>query len=176
MGVFAILSTHIILVVGVCVRVCLCKVRTFVLTTPLASVSLQRHWVVPFVAPAPTSFTHSFCLSVSYLIELAQKQSKDRYLRLRAKGYWCLVEVSALSLCLCVSLYQDPFKRIYEQQIKGNHNDVSLFCWDSMVVDTPPSLYAWTHLAAFKQVSWLISDTYPECQRELEQNLGALQN
>lgn len=100
MGVFAILSTHIILVLGVCVRVCLCKVGTFVLTTPLASVSLQRHWVVPFVAPAPTPFTHSFCLSVSYLIELAQKQSKDRYLRLRAKGYWCLGEVSPLSLCL----------------------------------------------------------------------------
>lgn len=35
---------------------------------------------LPFYSPF-------FCLSVSYLIELAQKQSKDRYLRLRAKAY-----------------------------------------------------------------------------------------
>lgn len=35
---------------------------------------------LPFHSP-------SFCLSVSYLIELAQRQSKYRYLRLRAKPY-----------------------------------------------------------------------------------------
>lgn len=37
----------------------------------------------------------SFCLSASYLLELAQKQSKYGYLRLRMKPYRCLVEVSA---------------------------------------------------------------------------------
>lgn len=90
--------------VYVCARVC---ARCVHLRSrhPLASVPLQRHWVVPFVAPAPTPFTYSFCLSVSYLIELAQKQSKGRYLRLRAKGYWCLGEVSgSISASPCLSL------------------------------------------------------------------------
>jgi len=45
-----------------------------------------------------------FCLSVSYLIALAQKQSRDRYLRLRVKAYWCLGEVSPQTLSLLTSL------------------------------------------------------------------------
>lgn len=85
------------------VGVCVCKVHTFALTTLFASVPLQRHWVVAFVAPAPLPFHFpSFCLSVSYLIELAQKQSKDGYLTLRMKAHWCLGEVSPLPLSLNV--------------------------------------------------------------------------
>lgn len=83
--------------------VCVCKVHTFALTTLFASVPLQRHWVVAFVAPAPLPFHFpSFCLSVSYLIELAQKQSRDGYLKLRMKAHWCLGEVSPLPLSLSV--------------------------------------------------------------------------
>lgn len=75
--------------------------------------------------------------------------------------------VSSLSVSPCVSLSHDPFKRKYELQIKGIHNDVPLFCWEGMVVETPPSSVC-THLPAFKQVSWLISDMHPECHREME--------
>lgn len=77
--------------------------------------------------------------------------------------------VSSLSASLSPSPSHDPFKRIYEQQIKGIHNDVPLFCRDSSVAETSsPSLSTHTHMhtPVFKQVSWLISDTHMEWQRD----------
>ncbi len=176
MWIFAIHPHHLVgwcmcacVLLSVCVCVqgaCICAHDTPRLSASSKALSgaLCGPRSLPFHSP-------SFCLSVSYLIELAQKQSKDRYLRLRAKAYWCLGEVSSLppSVCfsLSVSLSHDPFKRVYEQQIKGMHNDVPLFCQVHMVVETlPPFMHKRTHLPTFKQVYWLIIDTYMEWQRE----------
>lgn len=78
----------------------------------------------------------SFCLSVSYLIELAQKQSKYRYLSLRTKPYWCLVEVSPLSVRITARILSRVSMSCTSKDII--HNDVSLFSQDCMVIETPP--------------------------------------
>lgn len=104
----------------------------------------------------------SFCLSVSYLIELAQKQSKYGYLRLRTKPYWCLVEVSPL----CVHITAWILSRVSMSCTSKDiiHNDVPLFSQGSAWSLRSPSLsmntHTHTHLATFKQVSWLISNTH----------------
>lgn len=77
--------------------------------------------------------------------------------------------VSSTSVSMSLILYPpSPFKRLYEPQIKANHNDVLSFCWDRMAIETPPSLYSQAHVSAFKQVSWLISDTHLDCKRKGE--------
>lgn len=101
---FAILSTHIIWRVGVCVSVqgayiCAHDSPRLSASSKALSGALCCPRSLPFHSP-------SFCLSVSYLIDLAQKQSEARYLRLRAKAYWCLGEVSPL--CLHLSLPLPP--------------------------------------------------------------------
>lgn len=63
-----------------------------------------------------------FCLSVSYLIELAQKQSKYRYLRLRTKPHWCLVEVSPLSVYITARILSRVSMSCTSKDII--HNDV----------------------------------------------------
>ena len=87
--IFAILSTHIIWRVGLCVCMCVYVQGAYICAhdTPRLSASskalsgaLCGPRSLPFHSP-------SFCLSVSYLIELAQKQSRERYLRLRAKAH-----------------------------------------------------------------------------------------
>lgn len=86
----------------------------------------------------------SFCLSVSYLIELAQKQSKYRYLSLRTKPYWCLVEVSPLSVRITARILSRVSMSCTSKDII--HNDVSLFSQDCMVIEIPPlSLAMNTH-------------------------------
>lgn len=111
----------------------------------------------------------SFCLSVSYLIELAQKQSKYGYLRLRTKPYWCLVEVSPL----CVRITARILSRVSMSCTSKDiiHNDVPLFSQGSAWLLRFPSLSVNTHLPTFKQVSWLISDTHIE--RYIDTNLSA---
>lgn len=109
----------------------------------------------------------SFCLSVSYLIELARKQSKWRYLRLRAKPHWCPSEVPPRSVRVCAQRSHDPFKRIHEQHIKGHHSQwcppysVRTLC---LLRHSPTHTHA--RPLAFKQVSWPISDAHSECQTE----------
>lgn len=112
-------------------------VYVYMRSWPLVSVALQRHWVVPFVASASSLFTAFFCLSVSYLIELAQKQSKYRYLRLRVKPYWCPAEVSPLSVSVRISpmILSRVSMSCTSKDIL--HNDAPLFSQDCMAVETP---------------------------------------
>lgn len=123
---------------------------------------------LPFHSP-------SFCLSVSYLIELAQKQSKDGHLRLRAKAYWCLGEVSPFVLCLSLSASLSLSTVILSCESMSSRSKGSTMMSPYSVGTArslrhpPSSLYAHTHLPAFKQVSWLISDTHMEWKREMEQ-------
>lgn len=175
MWIFAILSTHIIWRVGVCARcVHLCSRRPSLIASSKAlSGVLCGLRSLPFHSP-------SFCLSVSYLIDLAQKQSKDRYLRLRVKAYWCLGEVSPLSLSLCLHLSL-PLLRSFQENLwaadqrdpqrcppilQGRHSR-----WDFL----PLYKHTNTHLPTFKQVSWLMM--YIWSTKEIKnENLGALQN
>ncbi|KAK1895887.1 Serine/threonine-protein kinase N2, partial [Dissostichus eleginoides] len=72
-----------------------------------------------------------------FIFNRAGSQTEQRwYLRLRRRP--TDARVKCLSVCIRLSLYHDPFKRIYEQQIKGIHNDVPLFCRDGTVVETAP--------------------------------------
>lgn len=89
----------------------------------------------------------SFCLSVSYLIELAQKQSECRYLRLRTKPYWCLVEVSPLSVRITARILSRVSMSCTSKDII--HNDVPLFSLDCMVIEIPLPLHEHT-LAHFQ--------------------------
>lgn len=144
----------------VCVCVYMCMVHAFVLTPCLSGSSKALSGALCGLRSLPFHYP-SFCLSDSYLIELAQKQSKYRYLRLRAKLYWCLGEVSPLSVCLCLHLCHDPFKRIHEQHIKGH---LSQWCppilsglrgrWDS------PSSSMNTHTLARFQTGVLTDKWY----------------
>lgn len=85
----------------------------------------------------------SFCLSVSYLIELARKQSKYGYLRLRTKLYWCLVEVSPLCVCITARILSRVSMSCTSKDII--HNDVSLFSQCSAWSLRFPSLSVNTH-------------------------------
>lgn len=144
----------------VCVFTC-----SVVLTTLLISVSLQRHRVAPFKPPTPWPplppfHSASFCLSVSYLIELAQKQSKWRYLRARA---WCPAEVSPLFRRLCPRCSRRPFKRMRTRgwaHQRPPFTMISCLFWVGTTSDTHTHTRTHILLPAFKQVSWLISDTH----------------
>lgn len=111
----------------------------------------------------------SFCLSASYLLELAQKQSKYGYLRLRMKPYWCLVEVSPL----CVRITARILSRVSMSCTSKDiiHNDVSLFSQGSAWSLVPLPLPEHTYLPTFNQVSWLITDTHMEWH--VDTNLSA---
>lgn len=85
----------------------------------------------------------SFCLSVSYLIELAQKQSKYGYLRLRTKPYWCLVEVSPLCVRITARILSRVSMSCTSKDIM--HNDVPLFSQGSAWSLRSPSLSVNTH-------------------------------
>ncbi|KAJ4930902.1 hypothetical protein JOQ06_025205, partial [Pogonophryne albipinna] len=72
-----------------------------------------------------------------FIFNRAGSQTEQRwYLRLRRRP--TDARVKCLSVCIRLSLYHDPFKRIYAQQIKGIHNDVPLFYRDGTVVETAP--------------------------------------
>ncbi|KAI4811056.1 hypothetical protein KUCAC02_013979, partial [Chaenocephalus aceratus] len=74
-----------------------------------------------------------------FIFNRAGSQTEQRwYLKLRRRP--TDARVKCLSVCIRLSLCHDPFKRIYEQQIKGIHNDVPLFCRDGTVVETAPPL------------------------------------
>ena len=109
---------------------------------------------LPFLSP-------SFCLSVSYLIELAHKQSSD--------GTWgwgegLLMPGWSVSLSASVS----PSTMILSSESMSSRSKGSTMMSPYSVGTArslrqpPPPLCAHTHLPAFKQVSWLISDTHME--------------
>lgn len=160
MWIFAILSTHIIWRVGVCVcgeGACICAHDAPRLSASSKALSgaLCGLRSLPFHSP-------SFCLSVSYLIDLAQKQSKDRYLRLRAKPYWWLGEVSPLSLSLCLHLSLPLLPSFQENLWATDQRDPQWCplillgrhsCWDN-----PPSTS--THTLAHFQTGVLTDKWY----------------
>lgn len=112
----------------------------------------------------------SFCLSDSYLIELAWKQSKYGYLRLRTKPHWCLVEVSPLGVHITARILSRVSMSCTSKDII--HNDVPLFSQGSAwSLRSPLSFREHTYLTTFKQVSWLRSGTHMEWH--IDANLSA---